>query len=570
MLRASGSGFGSNGEIETMGGSGEDGEQTGSTAGGVVPPPANGAMLARAGKLAQQNGSSAAAASESAKDELQNAASIERNTRWFVAQSVADAKSNPVSAQSAGASSGVQAARDAGGGKPSWGARKLEAGTQDTTAKSGTTDGAILPAAIQAPAAIVIRSQAAPTDLREGTEDAASIAPFNSAHGWENESGMPVGPGPSAAGAGTRSVATATATGAGEPVHPSLQAPHGTLAAALQTEPHEDGPKGNFVMVPGAPGIASGSGQALSPEPAAASAGAGQKNPVQSAHRAGNATTIAQQNGAPAEENSAHFGEDGNAVAAMQMQNATPETDGWSSSSEREAIKGKDKPVAHANSAVEAGAQGTQSFAAPPGGASADAGAWAQSSSGVHQAVSMRVGSSTQTGGAPVAPARETFAELDAGSAVGAPRWTHAADHQVEAGFEDPALGWVGVRADMSGGSVHAVLMPGTADAAQVLSTHMAGLSAHLAEQHSQVSTLTMANSGTGDGGTGAGQSMQQGAGQDQNPGSGDSAHARWSPQTGTAGGVDVPAERTAVHSGATDAMLTPSGVRGAHISVMA
>ena len=89
--------------------------------------------------------------------------------------------------------------------------------------------------------------------------------------------------------------------------------------------------------------------------------------------------------------------------------------------------------------------------------------------------------------------AGETFAAMDAGTEVGTPGWIHAGGQTAEAGFQDPALGWVGVRADMSGGNVHAALMPGSAEAAQTLSGHLAGLNAYLAEQHTPVATLTMA-----------------------------------------------------------------------------
>ncbi len=114
---------------------------------------------------------------------------------------------------------------------------------------------------------------------------------------------------------------------------------------------------------------------------------------------------------------------------------------------------------------------------------------------------------------------RETFAALDAGDAAAKPTWIHAGMQRAEAGFEDPALGWVGVRADSSGGGVHAQLVPGSADAAQALSGHMAGLNAYLAEHHTPVETLTMAAPESGwagqDSGTGGGQEMQQGAGQE-------------------------------------------------------
>ncbi len=113
--------------------------------------------------------------------------------------------------------------------------------------------------------------------------------------------------------------------------------------------------------------------------------------------------------------------------------------------------------------------------------------------------------------------AEETFAAMDAGTEVGTPGWIHAGGQTAEAGFQDPALGWVGVRADLSGGNVHAALMPGSAEAAQTLSGHLAGLNSYLAEQHTPVATLTMAAASGGGLETGAGQSMQQGAG--QNPG---------------------------------------------------
>ena len=85
-----------------------------------------------------------------------------------------------------------------------------------------------------------------------------------------------------------------------------------------------------------------------------------------------------------------------------------------------------------------------------------------------------------------------TFEVIDAGDHVGMPAWVHAGDRSAEAGFQDPAVGWIGVRANFNGGSVHAALVPGSADAAQVLSAHLPGLSAHLSEEHVPVASLTM------------------------------------------------------------------------------
>ncbi len=107
--------------------------------------------------------------------------------------------------------------------------------------------------------------------------------------------------------------------------------------------------------------------------------------------------------------------------------------------------------------------------------------------------------SSSSSAAAPVSPG-ETFAALDGDAPTGSFSWTHAGAHRAEAGFEDPALGWVGVRADLGGGSVHASLVPGSPEAAQMLGSHLAGLNDYLAERHPGVGTVTVAgheNSGS-------------------------------------------------------------------------
>jgi len=129
---------------------------------------------------------------------------------------------------------------------------------------------------------------------------------------------------------------------------------------------------------------------------------------------------------------------------------------------------------------------------------------------------------------APGTGMRETFAALDSGGAPGAPTWTHAGARQVEAGFQDQELGWVGVRADLTGGGVHAVLVPGSAEAAQALGSHLDGLHSYLAEQHARVDSLGMAAPGGGGAGAGdgfgksggeeMGQGTQQGSDQQGHP----------------------------------------------------
>ena len=174
--------------------------------------------------------------------------------------------------------------------------------------------------------------------------------------------------------------------------------------------------------------------------------------------------------------------------------------------------------------------------------------------------------------GAPIA--RDAFGALDAETPAPGTSWIHAGAHRAEAGFQDPALGWVGVRADVSGGSIHASLVPASADAAAALGSQMAGLNAHLAERHTPVETLTLAapegqgrDAGMAQSGD---QGMQQGAGQGTGHGQ-DSGPGR---QAGN--GAETVIERAAqtgearLNSSATDAVLAAAPLGGTHISVMA
>jgi hypothetical protein len=152
------------------------------------------------------------------------------------------------------------------------------------------------------------------------------------------------------------------------------------------------------------------------------------------------------------------------------------------------------------------------------------------------------------------------------------PTWIHAGTQHAEAGFEDPALGWVGVRADMSAGGVHASLLPGSAEAAQALGGHIAGLQAFLADQHTPVESLTMAthqNSGMAfNAGQGA---MQQGTGQQgggQHQRDSASSNQQASPLTATES--MPPALPQSISSQIGIPIVSFPGPGGAHISVMA
>ena len=111
----------------------------------------------------------------------------------------------------------------------------------------------------------------------------------------------------------------------------------------------------------------------------------------------------------------------------------------------------------------------------------------------------------------------DVFSALDADPATGAITWTHAGAREAEAGFNDPALGWVGVRAGLNGDGVHATLVPGSAEAVQALGQHMEGLSTFMAQQHTPLESLAMAAPES----NGAGNSPGQGA----NQGTGDGTH---------------------------------------------
>ncbi len=208
---------------------------------------------------------------------------------------------------------------------------------------------------------------------------------------------------------------------------------------------------------------------------------------------------------------------------------------------------------------------------AQQGGAGVEASGMARvppGAEGTSSAITAHAGASagaqggTATGG--------TFAAMDAGTEIGTPGWIHAGGQTAEAGFEDPALGWVGVRADLSGGNVHAALMTGSAEAAETLSGHLAGLNSYLAEQHTPVASLTMAAASGGGAGTGGGQSMQQGTGQNlgQDGGRNTGTESQSSLQAGTATIPAVAARATG--NGGFDGVVPTGEMRGRHISVMA
>jgi hypothetical protein len=189
----------------------------------------------------------------------------------------------------------------------------------------------------------------------------------------------------------------------------------------------------------------------------------------------------------------------------------------------------------------------------------------------------------------------KTFAALDAGTGAGTPAWVSTGSKQVEAGYKDPELGWVGVQAKSSGGGVHATIVPGSTNAAEALSGHLAGLNTFLAENRSQVDTVTVAaldGRSTGLGADhGTSQQMSQGQGHGTSQGAGQEIAQNLGAGTGQASDQGTPNQQyfapqsiaTAITpsnssqidgsgatGGSTAANTDAADANGAHISVMA
>lgn len=118
-----------------------------------------------------------------------------------------------------------------------------------------------------------------------------------------------------------------------------------------------------------------------------------------------------------------------------------------------------------------------------------------------------------------LAAAREPLNAMDAGLNDRAPTWVRAETHRAEAGFQDPSLGWVSVRAHADGGGIHAVLVPSSDMASQVLGGHLAGLNAHLADHHEHLHSITLSTPDPGWNNRNTGRDMAQGNGADTSHG---------------------------------------------------
>lgn len=88
---------------------------------------------------------------------------------------------------------------------------------------------------------------------------------------------------------------------------------------------------------------------------------------------------------------------------------------------------------------------------------------------------------------------QQTFAAMETGANALHPAWTHATATTAEAGYRDPALGWVGVRAQVDADGIHAAVVPVSTSASETLQSHLPGLGSYLADHHVRLESLSIA-----------------------------------------------------------------------------
>lgn len=155
--------------------------------------------------------------------------------------------------------------------------------------------------------------------------------------------------------------------------------------------------------------------------------------------------------------------------------------------------------------------------------------------------------------------ARDPFPLLDADPGQPATQWTHASARQVEAGYQDPALGWVSVRADATPGGLHASVVPSSPEAAQALGTHLFGLNAFLSEQHGGSITASLASP---DGNSSAAGQNGQAEREQQNP-SGEPPTAQTASSTSSS-------SSSSTGNAQASQLSVPALAHNGHISVIA
>jgi hypothetical protein len=157
---------------------------------------------------------------------------------------------------------------------------------------------------------------------------------------------------------------------------------------------------------------------------------------------------------------------------------------------------------------------------------------------------------------------KDAFAALDREQDNPTVRWLHATPQRAEAGFRDPSLGWVSVRAQADRSGVRAFVVPESPDAAQVLKHHLGALNAQLADGHTIVHTVTMSapEENSRGGGLSGGMPDQKDS---------EAGARQKSPEEGEADRQLAP-RTTAAHAASPAASAFSMRPSGSHISVVA
>jgi hypothetical protein len=160
---------------------------------------------------------------------------------------------------------------------------------------------------------------------------------------------------------------------------------------------------------------------------------------------------------------------------------------------------------------------------------------------------------------------REVFDALDAGGLASSSTWIRTGTRQAEAGFQDPEIGWVTVRASTGANGVHAALVPSSMDAAQSLGSHLSDLSAYLADHHAPVHSVTVSTPEPHGSEQSLGERMDHGAAQGGSHGRQSDSSTDNNPTSGSA-----PGSVAIIHR--SEAIEQPAFAArgGRHISVVA
>jgi hypothetical protein len=163
----------------------------------------------------------------------------------------------------------------------------------------------------------------------------------------------------------------------------------------------------------------------------------------------------------------------------------------------------------------------------------------------------------------------ETFEAIDAQDQIPASQWTLSGSRRAEAGFQDPSLGWVSVRAQAGTGGIHATLVPASDVAGEALNTHLAGLNAHVTPRYEHLNPITLASPDVAMNGQDAAEHSPQRDGRGSHQSEAQQSQNSQTPRTDTVQSISspiMPVEMGSVESTAITAGQSPGEQ---HVSVI-